>query len=50
VLLVLQLEKSFRVLEVRWPGWVAALPAYTVGGLGAFWTLQRVLILLGGAR
>ena len=50
ILLVLALERSFRVLEVRWPRWVQALPGYTVGSLGAFWTVQRLAILLGGAR
>jgi hydrogenase/urease accessory protein HupE len=50
VALVLLLERSFRILEVRWPRWVAGLPGYTVGTLGAFWTIQRVAILLGGAR
>jgi hypothetical protein len=50
VLLVLLLERSFRVLEVCWPRWAAALPGYTVGSLGAFWTVQRIVILLGGAR
>jgi len=48
--LVLLLERSFRVLEIRWPRWVEALPGYAVGSLGAFWTIQRVAILLGGAR
>jgi len=48
--LVLALERSFRILEVRWPRWVEALPGYTVGSLGAFWTIQRVSLLLGGAR
>ena len=42
------LERSFKVLEVRWPRPVLALPAYTVGSLGAFWTIQRVLILFTG--
>jgi hypothetical protein len=50
VLLVLSLERSFRILEVHWPRWAAALPGYTVGSLGAFWTVQRIVILLGGAR
>ena len=49
-LLILLLERSFRILEVRWPRWVQAVPGYTVGSLGAFWTVQRVLILLGGAQ
>jgi hypothetical protein len=48
--LVLGLERSFAVLEVRWPRWLHALPAYTVGTLGAFWTVQRVALLLSGTR
>ncbi len=50
VMLVLLLERAFRVLEVRWPRVIEALPAYTVGSLGAYWTIQRVVVLLGGAR
>ncbi len=47
VLLVLLLERSFRQLEIRWPRWIQALPGYTVGSLGAFWTIQRAAMLLG---
>src|SRR5271169_596698 len=50
VLLVLLLERAFRILEIRWPRWVAALPGYAVGSLGAFWTLERIGLLLGGAQ
>ena len=50
VMLVLLLERAFRVLEVRWPRWVEVLPAYTVGSLGAYWTIQRVVMLFAGAR
>lgn len=49
IALMLALERSFRILEVRWPRWVEALPAYTVGSMGAFWTMQRVALLVGGA-
>ena len=48
VLIIVMLERSFRVLAIRWPRWSEALPAYTVGGLGAFWTIQRVAIMVGG--
>jgi hydrogenase/urease accessory protein HupE len=48
VLVIVLLERSFRTLEIRWPRWAEALPAYTVGGLGAFWTIQRVAIMVGG--
>lgn len=50
VILILLLVRAFRVLEIRWPRMVEALPGYTVGSLGAFWTIQRVAILLGVAR
>jgi hydrogenase/urease accessory protein HupE len=50
IALILALERSFRILEVHWPRWAEALPGYTVGSLGAFWTIQRVALLLGGAR
>lgn len=50
VALVLALERAFHILEVRWPRWVQALPAYTIGSLGAFWTVKRLVLLIEGAR
>ena len=50
VLLVLMLERSFRSLQITWPGFAQLLPAYTVGSLGAYWTLQRVLMMFAGLR
>lgn len=50
VLTALALAKSFRVLEVRWPRLVEVLPGYAVGSLGAYWTIQRTVILLGSLR
>ncbi len=50
VALILAMERSFRVLEVRWPRWVRALPGYIVGTLGAFWTIQRVGLMIGALR
>ena len=50
VLLVLLLERAFRILQIHWPRWVQVLPGFAVGSLGAFWTIQRVVILLSGAR
>jgi HupE / UreJ protein len=47
VSLILILARSFRQLEIRWPRWVQVLPGYTVGSLGAFWTIQRAAMLLG---
>lgn len=48
VAIILLLERSFRILKVHWPRWVEVMPAYTVGGLGAFWTIQRISIMIGG--
>lgn len=48
VFLALALAWSFKALEIRWPRWAQALPGYTVGSLGAYWTIQRTVILLGG--
>jgi hydrogenase/urease accessory protein HupE len=50
IALVLALERAFRILEVNWPRWVRVLPGYAVGSLGAFWTVQRIDVLLGGTR
>ena len=47
VFIILALAWSFRTLEIRWPRWAMALPGYTVGCLGAYWTIQRTAILLG---
>jgi hydrogenase/urease accessory protein HupE len=48
VFLALGLVWSFKTLEIRWPRWAQALPGYTVGSLGAYWTIQRTIIFLGG--
>ena len=45
---ILLLERSFRLLEFHWPRLVERFPGYLVGTLGAFWTIQRVAILLRG--
>jgi hydrogenase/urease accessory protein HupE len=50
VALILLLERAFRILEVKWPRWAEALPGYTVGSLGAFWTVQRLAIMFGAGR
>ena len=47
---ILLLERSFRLLEFHWPKLVERLPGYLVGTLGAFWTIQRVAILLRGIK
>lgn len=47
VLVIILLERSFQTLEIRWPRWVESVPGYTVGTLGAFWTIQRTAMLIG---
>ena len=46
VMMVLQLERAFRKLEIVWPRWAQLLPGYLVGSLGAYWTIQRGMVLL----
>ncbi|MBE2244568.1 MAG: HupE/UreJ family protein [Burkholderiaceae bacterium] len=48
VALVVLMARAFAVLRVRWPDTLALAPAYVVGSLGAFWTIQRVVMMLGG--
>jgi hydrogenase/urease accessory protein HupE len=48
VILIILLERSFRTLMIRWPRWVQVAPGYAVGSLGAYWTIQRTVILVGG--
>jgi hydrogenase/urease accessory protein HupE len=48
VMLIVFLERSFRILEIHWPRWVRLAPGYAVGSLGGFWTIQRTVILVGG--
>jgi hypothetical protein len=47
VILILLLERAYRILEIRWPRPLALLPGVTVGSLGAFWTIQRVAMMMG---
>jgi hydrogenase/urease accessory protein HupE len=47
---IVGLERAFRTLEIRWPRFAEALPGYAVGSLGAYWTIQRIVVLLGGLR
>jgi hypothetical protein len=48
VVVVILLERAFVILAIRWPVLLERLPGYLVGTLGAFWTIQRVVILLRG--
>ena len=43
---ILMLARAFRLTEMHWPKLMERLPGYVVGTLGAFWTIQRVGMLL----
>jgi hydrogenase/urease accessory protein HupE len=48
VALMLSLRAAIRVLAIRWPEPIRLLPAYTVGSLGALWTIQGLQAMVGG--
>lgn len=45
VALMLLIVRAVKTLEFHWPRWVAYVPGYTIGSLGAFWTVQRTVML-----
>jgi len=47
VTVVLLLTRSLSLLQIRWPRWVAYAPGYTVGIAGAYWTIQRTVMMFG---
>ncbi len=48
VAMILALVQAFKTIEMNWPRPVAWAPAYVVGSLGAFWTIQRVAMMFAG--
>jgi hydrogenase/urease accessory protein HupE len=48
VAMILLLVRAFRTIDMRWPRPVEWAPAYVVGSLGAFWTIERVIIMFAG--
>jgi hydrogenase/urease accessory protein HupE len=50
IALVLLVEGAFRLLNIHWPRWVQAMPGYLVGTLGAFWTIERLSLMVGAWR
>ena len=45
VALILLSYRAMRTLEFRWPRWAELGPAYAIGSLGAYWTLQRTVMM-----
>ena len=50
IAVVLAALRTFSVLQIRWKPWVRFLPGYVIGSIGAFWTLERVAVLVGLLR
>jgi hydrogenase/urease accessory protein HupE len=48
VAVIIAMLHSFRALEIHWPRWAELAPGYTVGSLGAYWTIQRMIIMFTG--
>ncbi len=45
VVLMLLIYRSLKVVAFRWPRWVEFVPGYTIGSLGAYWTIQRTVMM-----
>jgi len=45
IVLVLAVQRTISVLQVRWADRMRLLPGYAVGSIGAFWTIERVVAL-----
>jgi hypothetical protein len=45
VILMLLAYRSLRVLEFRWPRGVELAPGYVIGSLGAYWAIQRTVMM-----
>jgi hydrogenase/urease accessory protein HupE len=46
VALILLNNRAARILEFRWPRGAELAPAYLIGSLGAYWTIQRTVMML----
>lgn len=47
IVVVLMVQRTLRVLQIRWKRWMLFLPGYVVGSVGAFWTVERLVSLFG---
>jgi hydrogenase/urease accessory protein HupE len=46
--LIIMLTAALRSIEIRLPRGLELMPAYAVGILGAYWTIDRIAAMLGG--
>lgn len=45
VAVILLLHRALRILQFNLPGWASYAPGYIVGSLGAYWTIERTLMM-----
>ena len=45
VILMLLSYRALKVLQFSWPRWVEFVPGYVIGSLGAYWTIQRTVMM-----
>ncbi|MEQ1940782.1 HupE/UreJ family protein [Mesorhizobium sp. VNQ89] len=45
VLIILLIHRALLILRFNLPTWVPYVPGYVVGSLGAFWTIERTLMM-----
>jgi hydrogenase/urease accessory protein HupE len=45
VAMILLLHRALRILRFDLPGWASYAPGYIVGSLGAYWTIERTLMM-----
>jgi hydrogenase/urease accessory protein HupE len=50
IAVVLAVQQTLRVLQIRWKPWMRFVPGYVIGSVGAFWTVERVAVLFGLLR
>ena len=46
IFLVIAMQQLFRVLKINWPRWMEMIPAYVLGSMGVFWTIQLVSVMM----
>ena len=46
VALMLLLVRGFDLLKIHWPQPARMVPAYVVGSVGAFWTIDRIVAMI----
>jgi hydrogenase/urease accessory protein HupE len=48
VAVMLLLVRCFELLKIHWPRSARIVPAYVVGSVGAFWTIDRIVAVIAG--